>query len=128
MQNPLPISSRVSASLVPPDRACPPIAGRLRSARSLGVVLLFATIGCLTGMRSTSGGRRESRRECLHAARDAGWRVIDIGDAEFKGAARYEVTLVVEKDSVPRQSLRCAYDSRFGRSELARPVSAKPSD
>ena len=108
----------MSALPYPSDRTHPAVCGHARIARSLGVLFVVAAAGCLGGIRSTSGGRRESRRECLAAARNAGWRVVNIGDAEFKGAARYEVTLVVERDSVPRQSLRCAYDSRLGLSDL----------
>lgn len=85
-------------------------AGRARAA---GVFLLL-TAGCITSMRSTAGGRREARRECLAAARNGGWRVIDIGEAIFKGAANYQVSLIVEKDSIPRQTLSCAYDTRQG--------------
>ena len=84
----------------------------------MGVASLLTVSGCLSSVHSTQGGRREARRECLAAARNIGWRVLDIGDAVFKGAARYEVNLVVEKDSVPRESLNCAYDSRAGLSEL----------
>jgi len=80
--------------------------------------LVLTSGACITSLRSTDGGRRESRRQCLAAARDAGWRVVDIGQAQFKGAARYEVSLVVEKDSVPQQTLTCAYDLRTAVSDL----------
>ena len=116
--SPFRTAPRVSALPYPPDRTHPAVCGHGRIARSLGVLFVVTTAGCLGGLRSTTGGRRESRRECLAAARNAGWRVVDIGAADFKGAARYEVTLVVERDSVPRQSLRCAYDFRLGLADL----------
>ncbi len=84
----------------------------------LGLLTLLSAAACLSSIRSTEGGRREARRECLAAARNAGWRVIDISDAQFKGSARYDVSLVVETDSVRRQPLACAYDSRHRISEL----------
>jgi hypothetical protein len=68
--------------------------------------------GCITAFFSTSGGRREARRECLQSARGASWTVIDISEAEFLGSARYEVVLTVEREGVPRQPLRCTYDTR----------------
>jgi hypothetical protein len=80
--------------------------------------MLLLVAGCLSAMRSTSSGRREARRACLAAARTAGWRVIDISDALFKGAARYGVTLVVERDSIPRRPLQCAFDSRLSTADL----------
>lgn len=84
----------------------------------LRAMLLLTSVACVSALRSTEGGRREARRQCLAAARAAGWKVMDIGPAQFKGSARYEVSLVVEMDTVPRQTLTCAYDLRTSVSDL----------
>ncbi len=86
--------------------------------RPLFVALLVLTGGCITYVKSTSGGRREARRECLADARAGGLTVLQIGEAEFKGAGRYEVALTVEKEGTPAHPVSCVYDFREGKTDF----------
>ena len=87
---------------------------------TLAAIFVAAVLtGCISSIRSTSGGRKEARRECLRVARGISWDVLDISEAKFLGSAHYEVLLTVERDGVPRQQLRCAYDYREGTTDLS---------
>ncbi|MFN8573520.1 MAG: hypothetical protein U0132_15810 [Gemmatimonadaceae bacterium] len=80
--------------------------------------LLMLTSGCLTYVKSTSGGRKEARRECLADARAAGLTVLQIGEAVFQGAGRYEVPLTVEKEGTPAHAVACVYDFREAKTDF----------
>lgn len=88
------------------------------SWRGSFALIVLPMAACLSAIRSTEGGRREARRECLQYARNEGWHVIDIGAAVFRGTGRYDVDLLVSRDSVPQQAVRCVYDIRAGVSHL----------
>ena len=77
-----------------------------------GIVLPFLAAGCLYTVRSTSGGRKEARRECLASARGSGYTVLDLSAAKWLGAGKHEVLLTVERGGVSQPTLRCVYDQR----------------
>ena len=94
----------------------------MRRQRRALLLPLLGVAACLSAIRSTEGGRKEARRECLAAARNAGWRVLNISNAQFKGSGVYEVEMLVEKDSISQRPLGCSYEYRTSTSTL-RPVS-----
>ncbi|MFN8582117.1 MAG: hypothetical protein U0163_14230 [Gemmatimonadaceae bacterium] len=84
----------------------------LSRTRAPIVVLLLLTMGCISYVKSTSGGRKEARRECLAAARAKGWNVLNISDAVFRGAAHYEVQLATGQPGSTAVNIICSYDFR----------------
>lgn len=97
-------------------------AGRRHAGRTWRVLTAalaaLGTTACLSYITSTGSARREARRECLAAAREQGWTVLQISDATFRGAAVYDVTMTVERSGAPAQSLACSYNIRDRLSEL----------
>jgi hypothetical protein len=77
-----------------------------------GIFLPWLVAGCLYTIRSTSGGRKEARRECVASARGSGLTVLDLSSARWLGAGQHEVMLTVERGGVPQPPLRCVYDQR----------------
>jgi len=86
-----------------------------------GIVVPFLAAGCLYTIRSTSGGRKEARRECVASARNNGYSVLNLSEAKWLGAAKHEVMLTVEKAGSPQQTLRCVYDQRDHVTDLQTP-------
>lgn len=87
-----------------------------------GIGLPFLAAGCLYTIHSTSGGRKEARRECLASARNSGFTVLDLSAAKWLGAGQHEVLLTVERDGVRQPTLRCVYDQRERTADLQIPA------